>query len=110
MFYDQFVRFLYFHFSSYFFRRYLRGPKRGLSELFLYREEFSDLYLVVLTTFRAAGFMRRIICYVCPSKRFKRLHARMAYRMFGGGLFFLGGRGLPQMCQIRDEITLMMCN
>ena len=85
--------FLYFHFSSYFFRRYLRGPKRGLPELFLYTEEFSDLYLVVLTAVRAAGFMRGIICYVCPSKRFKRLHARMAHRMFGDHLFFffLGG-------------------
>ena len=96
MFYEQFVRFLYFHFSSYFFRRYLRGPKRGLSELFLYREEFSDLYLVVLTTFRAAGFMRGIICYVCvcvcPSERFERLHVRMAHRMFGESLsFFWGG-------------------
>jgi hypothetical protein len=79
---DKPLRFLYFHFSNYFSRRYLRGPKRGLPELFLYKEEFSDLYLMVLTTLCAAGCMRGIICYVCPSKRYKRLHAIMAHRMF----------------------------
>ena len=84
MFYDLLARFLYSHFSSYFFPKVPQGAeKRTARTLLIYIEEFSDLYLVVLTTLRAAGFMRGIICYVCPSKRFKRLHARMAHGMFG---------------------------
>ena len=71
MFYDLLARFLYSHFSSYFFPKVPQGAeKRTARTLLIYIEEFSDLYLVVLTTLRAAGFMRGIICYVCPSKRF----------------------------------------